>query len=87
MNSRSWGPGQTPGDGSTSDRGAAGEAAPILTGSVMPLISWASALLTILCVALAFVAGVANGLLVLATIFAAIFAWSVGAFTRSFWAN
>lgn len=51
----------------------------------MPLISWASALLTLLCVVLALVVGVANGLLVLATVFVAIFTWSVGGFKASSW--
>lgn len=54
-------------------------------GSALTLISYASALLTLLCVVLAFVAGIANGLLVLATISAAIFAWSVGFFNRAYW--
>lgn len=51
------------------------------------VIGMTSLNLTILCVALAFVAGVANGLLVLATIFAAVFAWAAGAFSRSFWSR
>lgn len=56
-----------------------------MTGSAMPLIRWASGLLTLLCVVLAVITGVANGLLVLATIFAAVFAWANGAFTSGFW--
>lgn len=56
-----------------------------MTGSARPLIAWVSLLLALLCVLLAFLAGIDNGLLVLATVFAVIFAWAVGAFTRAFW--
>lgn len=87
MSSGAWGSGQTPGDGSTSGRGTAGEAAPSRTGSARPLIAWASVLLTVLCVVAAFLTGRANGVLVLALLFAATFAWSVGAFTRGFWSR
>ena len=51
----------------------------------MTLIAWASGLLALLCVVLVVVTLRANGLLILATIFAAVFAWSVGAFNRNFW--
>lgn len=51
----------------------------------MIVIRYASFLLTLLCVVLAVVAGAANGLLLLATIFAATFAWSVGFFNRAYW--
>lgn len=54
-------------------------------GSALVLIQYVSVLLALLCVVLAFIFGVANGLLVLATIFAAVFAWSVGAFNKGFW--
>lgn len=56
-----------------------------MTGSARPLIAWAALVLTLLCVVLAVVVGRANGLLVLATVFAVVFAWAVGAFTRWFW--
>lgn len=56
-------------------------------GSALTLIAWVSALLTLLCVVLAFVAGVANGLLLLAMIFAATFTWSVGGFQAHFWSR
>jgi hypothetical protein len=49
------------------------------------LVRYVSAVLTLLCVVVAWVTGLANGVLVLATIFAAVFAWSVGAFRASFW--
>lgn len=72
------------GDGAEVNRGSVGTAAPV-TGSARPIIAWASGLLTLLCVALAFVAGVANGLLLLATIFAAIAIWALGGFSRQLW--
>lgn len=84
MTSGSWGSGEPTGDGAEVDRGSAGAAAPA-TGSVRVVIGMASLNLTILCVVLACFAGVANGLLVLATLFAAVFAWAVGAYSRSFW--
>lgn len=49
------------------------------------VVGMAALNLTILCVVLAFFAGVANGLLILATLFSAVFAWAAGAFSRSFW--
>lgn len=51
----------------------------------MVTFRWAMFLLTLLCVALAFGAGVRNGLLILATVFAVAFVWSVGGFTKAFW--
>ncbi len=51
----------------------------------MTTLRWASGMLALLCVVLAFVAGVANGLLLLATIFAGVLAWSCGMFTAGFW--
>lgn len=56
-----------------------------MTGSARPLIAWLALLAALLCVVLAFVGRVDNGLMVLATVFAVIFAWAVGAFTRAFW--
>lgn len=87
MTTGAWGSGQTPGDGSGEvDRGGAGEHVPA-TGSARVVIGLASLNLTILCVVLAFFAGTANGLLLLATIFAAVFAWAAGAHTRGFWSH
>jgi len=86
MTSGSWGSGTPTGDRASAGRGSAGEQPrPDRIGSARVVIGMASLNLTILCVVLAFVAGVANGLLVLATIFAAVFAWAAGAFSRSFW--
>lgn len=56
-----------------------------MVGTARVLIGMAAFMLTLICVVAAFVVGVANGLLVLATIFAAVFAWSVGAFNKGFW--
>lgn len=58
-----------------------------MTGSARPLIAWIALLLTLLCVVLAVVTLRANGLLVLALIFAAVFTWAVGAFSRGFWSR
>lgn len=85
MSSGTWGPGQAPGDGSTSGRGTAGEAAPSRTESARPLIAWAALLLALICVAAAFATGMRNGVLVLGTVFAVVFIWAVGGFTRAFW--
>lgn len=85
MNSRAWGSGsaagaveQTRGDGSSAERCTPGDVAPLRTGSARPLIALASAVLTLLCVALAVALGVANGLLLLATIFVVVHAWALG---------
>lgn len=84
MTSGAWGSGIPSGEGTptgesvTSERRTPGDAAPLRTGSARPLIALASALLTLLCVALAFVFGVANGLLILATIFVVVHAWALG---------
>lgn len=56
-----------------------------MTGSARPLIAWAALLLTLLFVVLAVVAGRANGLLVLATVFAGVFVWALGAHRASWW--
>lgn len=95
MNSRSWGPGapasgdagQRTGDLRDQVRGDGSGGRTLRQGSGRVIIGMASLNLTLLCVVLAVLAGVANGLLVLATIFAATFAWSVGAFSRSFWTD
>lgn len=50
------------------------------------MIGMAAMMLSLLCVVLAFIFGVANGLLVLATIFAGVFFWAIGAYHRAFWA-
>lgn len=65
-------------------QGGAGERA-LRIGSAMPLIQIASGLLTVLCLALVWVSMTANGVLVLATVFAATFLWSIGAFRASTW--
>ncbi len=83
MNSRA-GVRVPPGDGAEVDRGGAGEHAPA-TGSARVVLGLLFLWLTILCVVLAFIFGVANGLLVLATVFAVGFAWAAGAFSSSFW--
>lgn len=54
-------------------------------GAALPIIRWASLLLTLLCVALTLVTLRANGLLVLASLFLAVHLWAAGAFTRRFW--
>lgn len=56
-----------------------------MTGSVRPLIGAMSLLLTVLCLVLAWVSGVANGVLLLATVFAVVWVWSIGGFTAAFW--
>lgn len=56
-------------------------------GSARAVIATASAFLALLCVTAAFITGLANGVLLLATIFAAVYAWAVGAFNRDFWSH
>lgn len=73
-----------PGDGQEVDRGSVGTAAPA-TGTARIALGMLFFWLTILCVVLAFIFGVANGLLLLATVFGAGFAWAAGAFSRNFW--
>jgi len=84
MTSGAWGSGTPSGDGQEVDRGTVGTDAPA-TGSARVVIGMVSLNLTLLCVVLAFFAGVANGLLVLATIFGVVFAWAIGAFGKNFW--
>lgn len=88
MISRGWGTGESHGDGTGVACGTVGaDAAAAPKGSALTLIAWTSGLLTLLCVVLSLIFMVANGLLILATVFAAIFAWSIGAFSRSFWSD
>lgn len=78
---------ETPhGDEVSSGRGSAGESSPDPTGGARIVIGMAAMMLSLLCVVLAFIFGVANGLLVLATIFAGVFFWAIGAYHRAFWA-
>lgn len=85
MTSGSWGSGEPTGEGAPTERRTAGDNAPLRTGSARITIGLAALMLTLLCVVLACIAGVTNGLLVLATIFAATFAWAIGAFSGTFW--
>lgn len=88
MTSGAWGSGeQTPGDGSTSGRGTSGEAAPTPIGGTRVVIATGAMLLTLLCVGLAIEVGVRNGLLILAIIFAVVYAWAIGAFSPGFWSR
>lgn len=85
MTSGSWGSGSPTGDGAPAGRRAAGDNAPSRIGSARIVIGMVALNLTLLCVVLALLAGAANGLLLLASIFAVVFAWAAGAFSRSFW--
>lgn len=80
-----WGSGKRTGELRDQVRGDGSGGRALRQGSALPLIRVASLVLTLLCVVLALAAGIANGLLVLATIFAAVFIWSVGGFTKQFW--
>lgn len=60
---------------------------PLRIGSALPLIRLASLVLTLLCVVVAWVTVRANGVLVLATVFAAIHLGSWGVFTRAWWVS
>lgn len=75
-------------DGAEVDRSTVGTDAPA-TGSARIVIGMAALVLTLLCVVLACVVGLSNGLLVLALIFAAVYAWAAGAFARDghFWSR
>lgn len=55
------------------------------TGTARPLIAWVAFTLTVLCVVLAIIAGRANGLLVLATLFLFTGIWAIGAFRATWW--
>lgn len=52
-------------------------------GTARVVLAWVLGLLTLLCVALAVITLKANGLLVLATVFAVATAWALGAFGRT----
>lgn len=69
---------------STDAEGATVERQPIGTARVT--IAAAAAFLTLLSVVLAFIAGVNNGLMVLATVFLVVFVFAVGAHRRAYWA-
>lgn len=73
--------------GAGRDGGAGELAVPHRQGSARPLIAWVSLLLTALCLVLALVTVRANGLLLLATIFAVVLVWAVGGFRSDFWAG
>lgn len=89
-----WGPGDVASGEATQRTGEfrvraqeAGGDRPLRVGSAVVLIRYVSAVLTLLCVAVAWVTGLANGVVLLATFFAAVFAWSVGALSRDFWSR
>lgn len=65
-------------------QGTAGER-PLRIGSAWPVIGWACIALAILCVIAVWATGKANGVLVLATGFAALGFWAFGVFSRDFW--
>lgn len=69
------------GDSRVRAQGPAGER-PLRIGSALPLIRLASGLLMVLCLVIVWVTLTANGVLLAATIFAAIFLWSFGVFSR-----
>ena len=54
-------------------------------GTARVVIATAAAVLLLLCVTLAAIAGVANGLLLGATICLAVFLWAIGAHRAAFW--
>lgn len=54
-------------------------------GSARPLIAVASLLLTVLCLVLVVVRMQADGVLILATVFAGVHVWAIGAHRKSFW--
>lgn len=95
MNSENWGLGSPAGDPGTTGRGTVGTDAPTTSdptprtsaaiGTVRPIIALSSLVLTLMCVALAFVAGTRNGLLLLATLFLAVHIWALGAHRLAFW--
>lgn len=51
----------------------------------MTAIRWASGLIALLCMVLVLVRMRADGVLVLATVFVAVWFWSCGVFSRAFW--
>ena len=56
-----------------------------MTGSARPLIAWIALLFTVLCVVIAVVTMRANGVLILAGVFLAVWVWAIGAHRWSFW--
>lgn len=86
MTSRAGAREQRTGEFRARAQGSAGEPA-LRIGSALPLIRLASGLLTALCLVIVWVSMTANGVMVIATIFAAIFLWSIGAYTRGFWSR
>lgn len=85
MTSGAWGSGMPTGEGAPAERRTAGDNAPLRMGTARVTIAAVAMFLTLLCVGLAVGFRVANGLLVLALIFAAVYAWAVGAFTKRYW--
>ncbi|WP_157541024.1 hypothetical protein [Microbacterium sp. XT11] len=81
------GPEQTRGDGSTAGPGSAGEQpGSDRIGSARVVIGMASLVLSVSTLVLwLFVSRERDGLLLLATVFLAVFLWAIGAFTRGFW--
>lgn len=88
-----WGPGRVAsgeatartGESRVQARGDGSGGRALRTGSALPLIQLVSLVLTLLCLAVVWVSMTANGVLVLATIFAVTFLWSCGVFSRAFW--
>jgi hypothetical protein len=88
MSSRSWGPGEAPGDGQESARGTVGtDAAATPIGSARVVIGMASLWLTLICVSITFFTWTVNGVTLLGTTFFAVFIWAIGAHRRAFWAR
>lgn len=56
-----------------------------MIGSARVVIAAVAALLTLICVVVAWVTLTANGVLVLAVVFLAVTIWAVGGFRRAFW--
>jgi archaellum biogenesis protein FlaJ (TadC family) len=54
-------------------------------GTARVTIAAAATFLSLLCVVLAIIAGVNNGLMVLATVFLLVLIWAVGAHRLAFW--
>ncbi|GAA3948230.1 hypothetical protein GCM10022383_27500 [Microbacterium soli] len=75
MISRVGEPGQRTGEFRVRAQGTDGDQ-PLRTGSALVVIQYASLLLTVLCLVVVWVSMRANGVLLLATIFCAVFAWS-----------
>lgn len=84
-----WGPGEAAsgeavertGEFRDGVQGAGGDR-PLHVGSAVVLIRYVSLVLTILCVIVVWVTLRANGVLLLATVFCVVFAWSCGVFSR-----